>query len=185
MQISLVIPYYHSDDEKPGVLCGAVASMVQYADEVIIVSETADNLAAKINHGLTLATKEYIVCTNDDVVLTEGTLADLCSPDEVRTPLINNGTCKTFHGHAWGMHRDIYEQVGGMDESYQLYWMDVDYAMRLREMGIQCTQVQNVNMKHPDGARTLRHWAGKTENNDKDVFINKWGQEVYDPFRAQ
>jgi len=184
MTISLVIPYYHSDDEKPGVLCGAVSSMIQYVDELIVISETSDNLAKKINKGMKKASGDFIVVANDDVTLVKGTLQDLCDPERVMTPLINGGTCKTFHGHAWCMPRKIYKQIGGMDDKYLLYYMDVDYAMRIREAGLECVQTQNVDMKHPEGARTLKHWVGKTEHNDRDVFINKWGQEVYDPFRS-
>ena len=183
MRISLVIPYYHSDDEKPGVLCGAVGSMIKFVDELIVVSEKLDNLATKINYGLSKASGDYIVVTNDDVTLINGTLDELCDPEKVLTPFINGGACKTFHGHAWGMPRKVYEKIGGMDENYLLYYMDVDYAMRLRQAGIECIQTGAVDMKHPEGARTLKHWVGKTEHNDREVFIKKWGQEVYDPFR--
>lgn len=185
MQISLVIPYYHSDDEKPAVLSGAVASMAPYFDELIVVADRIDNLATKINRGVSMATNPYIVVTNDDVTLVKGTLKQLCEYNRVMTPTINGGTAKTFHGHAWGMPSWVWNKVGGMDERFFLYYMDVDFAMRLREHNIECIQTPEVDMKHPDGARTLKHWAGKTEQDDRQVFIDKWGEEVYDPFRAQ
>lgn len=184
MEISLVIPYYQSDDEKPHILAGAIESMAGQFTELIVVADMIDNLAVKINKGLALATCPYIVVTNDDVVLTRGELKDLCKYNKVVTPHINDGTVKTFHGHAWGMPRWVYEKIGGMDENYTLYWMDTDYAMRLREAEIEVEHTPDVNMKHPEGARTLKHWAGRTEWNDKEIFVKKWGGEVYDPFRS-
>jgi len=181
MRVSLVIPYYHCDDDKPGVLCGAVSSMIKFVDELIVVSEKLDNLATKINYGLSKTTGDFIIVTNDDVSLVKGTLDDLCDPGAVLTPFINGGARKTFHGHAWGMPRWVYEKIGGMDEDYLLYYMDTDYAMRLKQAGIPCYRTDKVDMKHPDGARTLKHWVGKTEHNDREVFIRKWGQDYYDP----
>lgn len=181
MRISLVIPYYQSDEGKPIVLASTIESMAGKFDELIVVADQIDNLAVKINKGLKMATGDYIVVTNDDVTLEYGELRDLCRPDRVLTPFINGGTYKTFHGHAWGMPRSIYNQVGGMDEDYLIYWMDVDYAKRLKDAGVLVVQTPDVNMIHPEPARTLRSFVGKLEKNDEETFIKKWGRTYFDP----
>jgi glycosyltransferase involved in cell wall biosynthesis len=183
MTISLVIPYYQCDDQKPGVLASAVHSMAGHFTELIVIADKIDNLAVKINKGLKMATCDYIVCTNDDVVLQTGGLEGLCKPGEVVTPMINGGSTKIFHGHAWGMPRSVYEQIGGMDEDYQLYWMDVDYAARLKKAGIPVSQTREVDMMHPEPARTLASYVGKKVNNDESVFVRKWGRTYYDPIK--
>jgi hypothetical protein len=179
MSISLVIPYYHSDDEKPGVLCGAVSSMVQYADEVIIVSETSDNLAKKINKGMKKASGDFIVVTNDDVTLVKGTLQDLCVPGYVTTPLINGGAVKLFHGHAWCMPRNIYKKVGGIYEGYDgFYYDDSDYWMSIEKAGFEIIRTE-VNMNHPLAARTIgKLTKANRDDVNRQIFIDRWGEQA-------
>lgn len=178
MRISLVIPYYHSDDEKPGVLCGAVGSMIKFVDELIVVSEKLDNLATKINRGMRQATGDFIIVTNDDVVLTTDNLQELCIPDKVTTPHINDGSAKLFHGHAWCMPRHIYTIVGDIFEGYNgFYFDDSDYWMSIEKAGFEIVRVPQVNMDHKHPARTLgKLTRPNREDVNKDIFISRWGE---------
>jgi GT2 family glycosyltransferase len=178
MRISLVIPYYHSDDEKPGVLCGAVGSMIKFVDELIVVSEKLDNLATKINRGLRQATGDYIIVTNDDVVLTSNNLDKLCLLDKVTTPNIHNGSGKLFHGHAWCMPRHIYSIVGGIYEGYDgFYYDDSDYWMSIEKAGFEIVKVSEVVMDHNHPARTIgKLTRASREDVNKNIFISRWGE---------
>jgi hypothetical protein len=180
MSISLVIPYYHSDDEKPGVLCGAVASMIQYVDELIVISETSDNLAKKINKGMKKASGDFIVVANDDVILTTNNLEVLCDKEYVTTPFVNGGAAKLFHGHMWCMSRKMYKKVGGIYEGYDgFYYDDSDLWMSIEKAGFSIRTVQDVNISHPTPARTLgKLTRSNREDVNKGIFVSRWGESA-------
>ncbi len=48
--------------------------------------------------------------------------------------------------------RDLFEQLGGLDESFFLYWEDADYCRRAADRGARCTYVPAVEVVHTGGA---------------------------------
>jgi GT2 family glycosyltransferase len=47
--------------------------------------------------------------------------------------------------------RDVFERVGGLDESFFLYWEDADYCRRVVKAGGRCTYLPNVSVRHLGG----------------------------------
>ena len=178
--ITLIIPYLECDADKPAVLKRCLDSLVNEYDELIIIDEKIDNLATKINLGLSRAKGDYLVVSNDDIVLSSGHLKDLCIPGSVTTPLVNNGLPmgKKFHGHMWCLPREVYEKVGGMYEGYDgFYYDDTDYEQMILKAGIPIETVESVDIYHPVGGRTLHSfpdWQTKYANNEQ-IYKERWG----------
>ena len=180
MKISLVIPQLEIDLDKRDILQKCLDSMAGQYNELIVIAEKMDNLAEKINLGMSKSSGDYIIVSNDDLTLLKGTLDDLCDPKHVTVPKVIFGIDKLFHGHIWCMPRKIYEDVGPMHEGYDgFYYDDSDYWMSIEAKGYEIIKKENVVVVHPRPATTLSKLqkGGRIENNRK-VFVKRWGEDA-------
>lgn len=177
MKISLVIPTLYFEDKKE-ILSSCISSMYGQFDELIVISENIDNLAKKINLGMSKATGDYIMVCNDDITLFKGTLSELCDPDRVTVPKVIGGIDKLFHGHFWCMPRKIFEKVGPIFEGYDgFFYDDSDYWMSIEKEGFEVIKREDVVVLHPHPGTTLSqlHREGR-ETNNRNLFIERWGK---------
>lgn len=58
-------------------------------------------------------------------------------------------------GAAMFMHKTDFEQVGGFDEGFFMYYEEVDLCRRLRVSGIRCQVVPAIKIVHHESASTL------------------------------
>lgn len=187
-KISVVIPYYQSDDGKPAILKRLTDSLVGH-DEIVIVWNDKMGYAPAINKGLENAHGDFFVVMNDDLIQSQGSLKDLCDKKAVTSPLINYEQ-QDFWGCCFCIPRWVYEKVGGLSEVYRIsYYDDDDYINELRKAGVPMKAVTSVNFDHPEGGRTLHtlpDWQEFGEEN-RLKFIRKWGAEpaVLDSFFKQ
>jgi len=182
-KIIVAIPFWNSDDGKFKVLQDCVASL-KGQDSIIILDGKQPTLPRAWNMCLELAFgmgADYVILSNDDIILDRGTLDMLCMPDAVVSPMVNNGVFKVFHAHIFALPGSIWEKIGPFDERFEVYWSDTDYAKRLKDAGIDVHINAEVNVKHPEGARTLKHYKGTTEVSDEQKFKEKWGRTWFDP----
>lgn len=63
-------------------------------------------------------------------------------------------------GAALAMKRRFYEEVGGWDERFFLYYEDVDLCLRARQLGGEIAILENVHWQHA-WARQSRTWKSK------------------------
>lgn len=178
--LSVIIPYRETDPAKREVLARMVNSIAGQYDELVIVKEEWDNLAAKINLGLRRAKGDWLVVANDDLELTRGTLADLCVDRAVTCPLINGGVFKLFHGHCWCFHRHTYANIGPLYEGYhKFYYDDSDYWMTIDSKGYPIHTVEAVDFNHREPGRTLKFLGGdEAMATNRDIFISRWGADA-------
>ncbi|MCC7008794.1 MAG: glycosyltransferase family 2 protein [Acidobacteria bacterium] len=47
--------------------------------------------------------------------------------------------------------RDVFEQLGGLDEEFFLYWEDADYCRRATDAGWRCVYLPTVSVRHVGG----------------------------------
>lgn len=183
-KIVVAIPFWNSDEGKMSILHECVHSLKGY-DSLVVLAGKQASLPIAWNMCLDLAFNmeaDYCVLSNDDIILESGLISDLCKPDMVVSPLLNGGvTEKKFHAHIFSIPRSVWEKVGRMDERFQIYWADTDYAKRLVDAGVPIETNDRVNVLHAEPARTLKHFAGITETSDRDLFVEKWGREWWDP----
>lgn len=176
--ISVIIPYRETDPDKRAVLATMVNSIAGQYDDLVIVKEEWDNLASKINLGLRRAKSDWLIVANDDLELVKGALADLCVDKTVTCPLINGGVFKTFHGHCWCFHRQMYANIGPMFEGYsKFYYDDSDYWMTIESKGYPIRTVEAVDFLHKEPGRTLKFLGGDAVMaQNRDIFISRWGE---------
>jgi GT2 family glycosyltransferase len=177
--ISLVVPYLEIDEEKPALLKRFLDSVVGQYDELIISDSKTDSYTKKVNDGLKKATGDYLIVGSDDIYLARGSLRDL-PKDWVTYPFINDQP-KSF-GVLFCLPRAVYEQIGGLDERYNIYCSDNDYLMMLSSAQIKWEAINTVNFHHPVGGRTVK----KIENihdkakKDEQIYFEKWGERQRD-----
>lgn len=174
--IIVSIPYY----ELPGkqeILARCVSSLKGH-DHTIIIGKQ-ETLAKAQNMGIDLAFymgADYVILSNDDVILTKGTLDKLCVPGQVVSPTVHGGLNKLFHAHMFCMPRSVYEKVGGFDETCPgPYYIDSDLWIRLMQAEIPIIKSEEVHIDHPEPARTLSKLNNRT-NECREWFINKHGK---------
>jgi GT2 family glycosyltransferase len=178
--LSVVIPYYESDPEKPAILKRCVDSYKGYNDLIVVWNDRM-GYAKPINKGLALAKGDFIMVSNDDLILESGTLDMLCDPEAVTSPTVNNQV-QSFWGCCFCLPRWVYEKVGGLWEGYTIsYFDDDDYYNTLRANGIVCKSVDRVKISHPQGGRTLHtfpdHKDFYAENQRK--YKERWPKLPY------
>ncbi len=181
--IVCAIPYWETDLGKREVLSKCVASL-RGQDCIVVVAGKQPTLPRAWNMCCELAFSmgaDYAIISNDDIILDRGTLDMLCQPNAVVSPMVNNGVFKVFHAHMFSLPKNIWEKIGQFDERFECYWADTDYAKRLKDAGIDVHINTEVNVKHPEPARTLKHYKGTTEKPDEQKFKEKWGRTWFDP----
>jgi len=175
--ISLIIPTLHVEDK----LEKCIESFKGQYDELIVVDDRDKSLAFKQNKGMRLATSDFLIVSNDDVLADQGTLSDLCIKGQVVSPRVNGGVFKTFHGHMFCMPREIFAECGGFDESYAgVYYIDSELWYRLTQMGYPPVINDNVNIIHDHPASTIKTLSEKERSmgDGEAWFINKWGVDA-------
>jgi len=179
MKISIIIPYYESDKDKPAVLQRLTDSLIGQ-DEIIISANVKEGYAIPINRGLRIAHGDYLIVMNDDLILRKGSLIDLCDPNFVTSPRID-GQKQDFWGCCFCLPRWVYETIGGLDERYRIsYWDDDDWEATLLKNEIPYKSMPLVNFENRDGGgRTLHTFPDHNEffKENKLKFIEKWGYE--------
>ena len=178
--LSLVIPTLDTDPGKAAILQRCVDSLGPQVDEIIIIDSKTDSLAKKINDGLKQAKGDFIIVSNDDVYLKDnsGPLSELCHEGEVDVPVVHGGLDKLFHGHMFCLPREVYEKVGGYDESAPgHFWIDSEYWVRLFNADIPIVKNCNVHIMHPEPGRTLKQIPESMESG-REWFISKCGREA-------
>jgi len=145
-------------------------------DELIVVHSEGRTYAQNINRGLKQAKGDFLIVCSDDVTLRSGHPWQLCHDGEVHSPVTHGGINKTFHGQMFCLPRDVYEKIGGYDETCPSpYSTDSDYWIRLLKAGIPVVMNESVHIDHPEPGRTLKH-TGDTQGDAREWFINKHGK---------
>lgn len=185
MSISLIIPTLRVGNK----LEKALESMKGQYDQLIVIDDKNANLAVKINKGISQAECEYLVISNDDVLLTKGTLKDLCIKDKVVLPEVKGSINKLFHAHMWCMSADVcnkcvgtiegwsdYGRPGYFEGYFRSYWDDVDYQKKIEANEIKIIHKKDVEILHDDPAWTLRRFDNnsKAESINETIFNARW-----------
>jgi N-acetylglucosaminyl-diphospho-decaprenol L-rhamnosyltransferase len=186
MKVTAVIPWYYAAPGKDKLLRACVASLKGH-DELIIVANDGLGICKAVNIGFQSATGDYICVLNDDLVLTRGTLRDLCHPDYVTVPHVESpiGGASIALGTFACYPRWVYDEVGGYDENFRYgYFEDDDMIKRLEEAGIERRRVRAVRAVHPKPSSSLSVLAEKNPdinfwNENEAYFVKKWG--AYSP----
>ena len=71
---------------------------------------------------------------------------------------------------------DVWDAIGGMDERfYPVYYVDVDVAMSIRQLGQVVLYQPASRIRHHRGATGGRRWQLFVGERNRRLFIDKWG----------
>lgn len=98
---------------------------------------------------------------------------------------VNN--CSAVTAACLMVRRDVYNEVGGMDEALPVEFNDVDFCLKLRKAGYYNVYIPSVELYHYESATRghpfRSHAAWKQHEDDMNYFKNKWGAVIdNDPF---
>lgn len=185
MKLVVTIPYFESDPGKRDVLQRCLNSIYKEAPVLVLAGKEAGFPHAVnkcLDTGFAMGA-DFVIVSNDDIVLNEGHFLDLCEEDKVVSPTVNGWVFKTFHAHLFCLPKTVWEKIGRWDERFTIYWADTDYAVRMKQAGIEVKINNSVDIYHPESKRTLKSYPSQIEQEDKEKFIEKWGQTYEDPIR--
>ena len=81
------------------------------------------------------------------------------------------------------VRRELYEQVGGLDESLAVAFNDIDFCLRLRELGMRNLWSPFTDIVHHESAsRGAEDTAAKKSRFEREVALMhaRWGDALYD-----
>lgn len=185
MVISVIIPHHYGIPGAEEWLAECIASLEGY-DELIVIANDGLGFGAACNLGFQSARGDYLVMSNNDIVLTRGSLRDLAQNDAVTKPYIHGQPDQKPRAF-YCMPRWVYERVGGYDERFKIgYFEDDDLIRRWEEAGVSYRTLPEVRVSHRDGGgNTIKHVGqdgnpspnGEQENFEANErrFNLKWG----------
>lgn len=167
-------------------------------DGLQIVEQSHRGVTAAWNLGACQASTPYLVFLNNDTVIDGPVIDRLVDPLRVGSAVVAG--CETrrearlprsvsarlpsvefLAGWCFAVAARNFEQVGGFDETFELYWSDTDFQARvLRDCGVgreELACVQNLPIRH------LRHRTARTIEDhreqwrrDRARFFRKWSR---------
>ncbi len=179
--ISLVIPHYYGLENIDNILKKCIQSMVGQ-DETIVLANDGLGYGAACNLGMRLATRNFIVVSNNDCLLKMGNLQQLPDAGFITVPQIKPKPKDDLPRPFFCVPRKIYETIVDYygdfyDERYKGgYWEDDDLHRRMEELQISSRLVDEVEVEHLNGGGTTMKQLGENEYYDmnKSVYDEKW-----------
>lgn len=196
MDCSIVIPVWAFDERIHRVWEVSYRAYRDYSDgaKMIIIDngsspalpvstvrhESNQGYIPALNEGLALADTEWIVVASCDVIVPPGFLAPLLG-EGVRSAIDRvRGDKGGFLGSLYGMHRSVYDAIGGYDPSWINYG-DRDFAIRAQMAGFPVVLADPpVLVEHREPSRgTVEKVPRKTRVAEVKKFKAKWGVTSY------
>ncbi len=142
-----------------------------------------------MNHGVEMATNEWIVLANNDLIFHRGWLTECLKHDylsmspnfkAVREQGVEEGHEIGVAGQVMGWcllaNRKVFDKIGKIDESVNFWYSDHVYADQLREAGIEHALVKGALVQHLDG-KTLKTCTEEERlkycDNQKKIYAPK------------
>jgi GT2 family glycosyltransferase len=84
--------------------------------------------------------------------------------------------CAAVTGACLMTRRDVFEKAGGFDESFPLNYNDIDYCLRVRQLGYRVVFTPHARLVHHESVTKAGVFA-----EELDAFRERWG-DVVDPY---
>ncbi len=149
-------------------------------DELVLVINDGIGFGKAYNRGFKYATGDYILAVSNDTVVLDGNIRDLCVPDVVTSPVVNEIMREDFWACFFCQPRNIMEQMKGFDESFGFaYYEDNDLTKRIKQAHISMAGIPTVKIEHEGGA-TIRTISTTDENMKigRKRYVEKWGDDL-------
>jgi N-acetylglucosaminyl-diphospho-decaprenol L-rhamnosyltransferase len=83
-------------------------------------------------------------------------------------------------GACFFVRREAYEQIGGFDPAYFMYFEDTDFCIRLRRAGWPIYYLPQAKIRHHLGASSGREWQARAQmiaayNHSRYYYFHRYG----------
>ena len=83
-------------------------------------------------------------------------------------------------GGAMAVRRSIFEQLGGFDDRYFMYFEDIDLCLRVRDLGYRLLWTQQIQVRHVEGGSEPVKWKVKKRYYaSARQFVAKWYAPIW------
>ena len=153
-----------------------------------------------LNIGLSMATTQWIIFSNNDVLFHKNWLSKMFKVKEENNKIqsfcpfdptcpylsLNKFLHKSYHigyrvpiefvGWCFVTELSVFDKTGRFDEQFDLYFQDNDFALTLKQHNVIHAMVPASLVEHRGGYTTKVYDASKTEKYqvDKIKFLKKW-----------
>jgi GT2 family glycosyltransferase len=174
----------------------------QFPNVRVIIPNEPFNFNLFLNIGLSETTNQWILLSNNDVRFHRDWLHEILKikkqhahiqsfcPFDRNSPYLSweKYSKKTHHvgyrvpiefvGWCSLMERTVFDKIGKLDEQFDLYFQDNDFALTLKKHGIVHAMVPHSFVEHIGGYTTKNHDASGTSKYayDKAKLLKKWGK---------
>ena len=77
-------------------------------------------------------------------------------------------------GSCFATPRGVFERLGGLDESFFMYWEDADYCRRAAALGLRCHYVPVADVRHTGGASSAHNVVPSIRAFHRSAFRLFW-----------
>lgn len=77
-------------------------------------------------------------------------------------------------GSCFATRRDAFRQLGGLDESFFMYWEDADYCRRAKAMGFSCHHLPTTAVSHVGGLSSAQNMVMSIRAFHRSAFWFYW-----------
>lgn len=170
----------------------------------VVIPEEPFNYNKFLNIGLDLATEQWVIFSNNDVIFHKNWLSNMFKvreennkiqsfcPFDPTSPYLSLElfSNKPYHlgyrvpiefvGWCFVVERAVFKKTGKFDEQFDFYFQDNDFALTLKKYSIIHVMVSSSFVEHIGGYTTNVYDASKTEKykEDKIKFQKKWKQSL-------
>ncbi|WP_459555392.1 glycosyltransferase family 2 protein [Lacunimicrobium album] len=187
---------YHAGDVEvividDGTWWGVREDVIPCEAGVVMLLGEHRGVTAAWNLGAGVARGEVVVFLNNDTVTTGAWVERLVQPvleggagmvgvawreerGVSREQLREMSTTRFLEGWCWGMRRELFLEMGGVDEGMRVYWSDTELQERLCRRGETRQVVEGLSVVHL-GHRTTRGLGERREvwERDRGVFLER------------
>lgn len=187
MTISLIVPH-KPFPEADAALERCLKSFKGQYDELILVINENWGYGKAVNYGLKQATGEYLIISNNDIELIQGSIKHLPFGDLITVPIITPEPRDYKPRSIFCMHKSIYEDLMKKygyfyDERFGAgYFEDDDLDIRLKILG-RDAYLKDIGtiVSHLNGGGLTMKKVGEYEWFDRNekIFKDKWSSDIY------
>jgi len=77
-------------------------------------------------------------------------------------------------GSCFATRRDVFERLGGLDESFFMYWEDADYCRRARALGLRSHYLPTSTVRHSGGLSSAQNVVPSIRAFHRSAFRLYW-----------
>lgn len=185
--ISAIVPCLWANEELFEMTVKCLRG-IKEVDELIVINRDR-SYAGNVNAGLKIAEGDIIIVCNNDIEFYDPSWLH-----HLTWPLEEYDICSTVtsdqgwetkdeleegakFGSLWAMKREVYDTIGGLDESFGNYFEDLDYQKRAEEAGFKVVK-NHAGLVHHIGKATMKEIDPEDKQYQEAIkrFKDKWGK---------